>query len=446
MPEVELYEGLQATSALPWPSPAKHLLSVNRWFAPLFPAGFYYKTFMWPAKAWMWYERFIRKAGGLGAAPEQEDQDRYVQQNIHCDVLIVGAGIAGLAAALAAGRSGARVILTELGAHLGGGAHRLTGHDQWQVRHVPGSWMPNANWRRCPRCASFGAVSRSVTTTTTSSPSANRLTDHLPLAERTGFRERMWRVRAGHVMLATGAHERPMVFGNNDLPGVMLSSAMADYAELYGVRVGKQIVLLTTNDSAYADARLLTAAGAEVTVVDTRGGEAPGGSRAHQAQGDGVTVLRGFVPVLAKGVGEVSAVVVRQMEGDKASGETRELPCDAIGMAGGWNPAIHLYSHSGGKARWDEHLVCFKPGPVMPDQICVGACNATWSLGSSLDEGSLAGAAAAKQAGFDARAEAYAVDEMAIEATGVFWIAETGAAAVAPPQGLCRLPERRVGQ
>jgi len=426
MPEVELYEGLQSESALPWPSPAKHLLSINRWFTPLFPAGFYYKTFMWPAKAWMWYERFIRKAGGLGAAPTEEDESLYVQQNIHCDVLVVGAGVAGLAAALAAGRSGARVILAELGAHLGGSAHRLQG----TINGKPArAWVADAQrelaqmpeLRIIRRGVVFGYHDHNFLTIRES------LTDHLPLAERSGFRERLWRVRAGQVVLATGAHERPMVFGNNDLPGVMLSSAMADYAELYGVRVGSQIVIASSCDSAYADARLLLAAGATVTVVDTRVGEPAPGCRAHQAQADGITVLRGFVPVLAKGSAAVTGLVVRQMDKDnKASGESRELACDAIGMAGGWNPAIHLYSHSGGRARWDDELVCFKPGPAMPQQASVGACNATWSLGSSLDEGSLGGAAAATWAGFEARPEAYAVDEPAIEATGTFWIAETG--------------------
>ncbi len=425
MPEVELYEGLQATSALPWPSPGKHLLSVNRWFAPLFPAGFYYKTFMWPAKAWMWYERFIRKAGGLGAAPTQEDQDRYVQQNIHCDVLVAGGGIAGLAAALAAGRSGARVILAELGPHLGGSAHRVQGTINGKLARA---WVLDAERelaqlpqvRIIRRGVVFGYHDHNFLTI------REALTDHLSLAERTGFRERLWRVRAQQVVLATGAHERPMVFGNNDLPGVMLSSALADYAELYGVRVGSQIVIAGSCDSAYSDARLLLAAGARVTVVDTRAGEPHGGSRSHKAQAAGITVLRGFVPVQARGTAAVTGLVVRQMVGRAASGETRELPCDTIGMAGGWNPAIHLYSHSGGKARWDDEQVCFKPGSMLPQQACVGACNATWSLGSSLDEGSLAGAAAATAAGFDARAEAYAVDEHAIEPTGTFWIAETG--------------------
>jgi sarcosine oxidase subunit alpha len=425
MPEVELYEGLQAESVLPWPSPAKHLFSVNRWFTPLFPAGFYYKTFMWPAKAWLWYERFIRKAGGLGAAPNEEDQDRYVQQNIHCDVLVAGAGITGLAAALAAGRSGARVILAELGPHLGGGAHRLQGTingksaRDW-VRDAEQELAQMPDVRIIRRGVVFGYHDHNFLTI------REALTDHLPLAERKGFRERMWRVRATQVVLATGAHERPLVFGNNDLPGVMLSSALADYAELYGVRVGRQIVLVTTNDSAYADARLLQAASAKVTVVDTRVGEPAAGSRAQLAQKDGIEVLRGFVPVLAKGAGAVSSLVLRQMVDDKATGEERELACDAIGMAGGWNPAIHLYSHSGGKARWDDAAVCFKPGMAMPGQASAGACNASFGIGVSLDEGSLTGAAAATAAGFEARAEAYAVDEMALEPAGRVWIAETG--------------------
>ena len=425
MPEVELYEGLQAESALPWPSPGKHFFSVNRWFTPLFPAGFYYKTFMWPAKAWLWYERFIRKAGGLGAAPTEEDQDRYVQQNIHCDVLVAGGGITGLAAALAAGRSGARVILAELGAHLGGSAHRLQGTinsksaREW-VRDAQQELAQMPEVRIIRRGVVFGYHDHNFLTIRES------LTDHLPLAERKGFRERLWRVRASQVVLATGAHERPLVFGNNDLPGVMLSSALADYAELYGVRVGRQIVLVTTNDSAYTDARLLQAVGATVTVVDTRAGEPAAGSRAQLAQKDGITVVRGFVPVLAKGAGAVSSLVLRQMVDDKASGEERELACDAIGMAGGWNPAIHLYSHSGGKARWDDAAVCFKPGMAMPGQASAGACNASFGIGTSLDEGSLAGAAAATAAGFAARAEAYAVDEMALEPSGRFWIAETG--------------------
>jgi len=425
MPEVELYAGLQAESALPWPGPGQRWLSINRWFAPLFPAGFYYKTFMWPARAWMWYERFIRKAGGLGAAPMEPDADRYVHQNIHCDVLVVGGGISGLAAARAAGRNGARVVLAELGAHLGGCAHRIEGTVDglaavdW-VAGVERELAQLPEVRIIRRGVVFGFHDHNFLTIRES------LTDHLPLAQRKGFRERLWRVRAAQVILATGAHERPMVFGNNDLPGVMLSSALADYAALHGVRVGQRVVLVTSCDSAYADARLLKACGAEVTVVDTRSGEPAPGSRAQRAQQDGIAVLRGQVPVQARGSVAVTGLVVRALQGERASGSARELPCDALGMAGGWNPAVHLYSHASGKPRWDEALVCFRPQPSSDGPFSVGACNGTFALGSSLDEASLAGAEAATRCGFPSRAQAYAVDELALEPAQPFWIAETG--------------------
>ena len=424
MPEVELYQGLQSESVNPWPSPGSHLLSINRWFTPLFPAGFYYKTFMWPAKAWMWYEGFIRKAGGLGAAPEQEDRDRYVHQNIHCDVLVAGGGVAGLAAALAAGRSGARVILAELSAHLGGCAHRLDGtiDDQSATDWVHAAEQELAQMpevRIIRRGVVFGYHDHNFLTIRES------LTDHLPLTERKGFRERLWRVRAKQVVLATGAHERPMVFGNNDLPGVMLSSAMADYALLYGVRVGQRIVITANNDSAFADALVLKKAGAEVTVADVRMGKLLAGSRAQQAKDAGIDILRGFVPLHARGTAHVRGVVVRQMHGGKAAGEQRTLLCDAIGMAGGWNPAIHLYSHSGGKARWDDNEVCFVPGQAMPGQFSVGACDAVWSLAQTLVDSSLAGAAAAATTGFPATAARFTVAEPQLEPASAFWIAET---------------------
>jgi sarcosine oxidase subunit alpha len=425
MPEVELYEGMNAAGVNPWPNALMRALSLNRNFSFLFPAGFYYKTFMWPAKAWMFYERFIRKAGGLGASPEVEDTARYIHQNTHCDVLVAGGGVAGLAAALAAGRSGARVIVAELQNTLGGSAHRLQGT-------IDG--MPAAEWVKkaeaelatmhevkvIKRGVVFGYHDHNFLTIRES------LTDHQPLAERKGFRERLWRVRAKQVVLATGAHERPMVFGNNDLPGIMLSSAMADYAQLYGVLVGKRIVLLTNNDTAYGDALTLKGAGAEVTVVDVRPGNSVAGGLAQKAHAAGITVLRGYVPIEASGGAVVTSVTVCQQVGDKANGERKTLSADAVGMSGGWNPAIHLYSHSGGKALWSDALECFKPGANMPGQCSVGACNATGTLANTMAEADRAGAAAATQAGFAAAESRYTVVEPSNEPIVPFWIAETG--------------------
>ena len=428
MPEVELYPGLQATAVNPWPTLLGRAFSINRNFSFLFPAGFYYKTFMWPAKAWLFYERFIRKAGGLGAAPEVIDTDRYIHQNIHCDVLVAGGGVAGLAAALAAGRSGARVILAELQNSLGGSAHRLHGSidgmaasDWVQQAEAELARMPEV--KIIKRGVVFGYHDHNFLTIRES------LTDHLELQARQGFRERLWRVRAKQVVLATGAHERPMVFGNNDLPGIMLSSALADYAQLYGVLVGQRIALLTNNDSAYGDALTLQAAGASVTVVDVRPANAVSslaGGLAQQAQNAGISVLRGYVPLQASGTAVVRSIQIRQQQGDLASGETRRLAVDAVGMSGGWNPAIHLYSHSGGKAEWSAALDCFKPAAAMPNQFSVGACNASFTLGDSLLQASQAGAAAASQAGFAATAPSYLVEEPAQQASTPFWIAETG--------------------
>jgi len=425
MPEVELYEGMQATAVNPWPNALRRALSINRNFSFLFPAGFYYKTFMWPAKAWMFYERFIRKAGGLGASPEVEDTDRYIHQNIHCDVLVAGGGVAGLAAALAAGRSGARVIVAELQNTLGGSAHRLQG----TIDGMPASeWVQQAEAELASlpevkiikRGVVFGYHDHNFLTIRES------LTDHKPLAARKGFRERLWRVRAQQVVLATGAHERPMVFGNNDLPGIMLSSAMADYAQLYGVLVGKRIALLTNNDMAYGDALTLKKSGAEVTVIDVRAGHSVAGGLAQRAHDAGVVVLRGYVPVQADGGAAVTSIQVRQQVGDKANGESRTFNVDAVGMSGGWNPAIHLYSHSGGKALWSDALECFKPGAPMPGQFSVGACNATGTLANTLREAAQAGATAAIHTGFAATPPHFTVAEPSNEPIVPFWIAETG--------------------
>ena len=424
MPEVELYEGLNASSVNPWPGAVARLLSINRWFARLFPAGFYYKTFMWPAKALMSYEKHIRHAGGLGAAPNEEDPDRYVHQNVHCDVLVVGGGVAGLAAALAAGRSGARVILAELGPQLGGCAHRLTGTVDGQpaadwVRTAEAELAQMPELRIIRRGAVFGCHDHNFLTIRES------LTDHLPLPQRLGFRERLWRVRATQVVLATGAHERPMVFGNNDLPGVMLCSAMADYARLYGVLVGRRIVLLANNDSAFADALVLKAAGAQVTLVDVRSGNAAVlGKRVVEA---GIEVLLGHAPITAHGGLAVNSVTVRKLVDGQALGEEHRLSCDALGMAGGWNPAIHLYSQAGGRPQWNDSSVCFVPGPALPGLISVGACNGSWALAQALTEASRAGAAAATQAGFAGTAVSYAVSEPATDPIIAFWIAETDA-------------------
>src|SRR5579862_1547821 len=276
--EVELYEGLTARSVNCWPSAAHDLMAVTGALGRLIPAGFYYKTFMWPKRLWPRYEHYIRKASGFGRAPEVPDAERYDRMNVHCDVLVVGGGPAGLSAALAAGRSGARVIVADQQPEMGGALLDLratASAGDWSTS-LPGVTAPSPRgWLRGV-VAELGALPdvRLLTRSTVFGyhdynflTINQRLSDHLPPAQRRGFRERVWRVRARQVVLATGAIERPLVFGNNDRPGIMLASAVSSFVNRYGVRVGSRAVVFTNNDAAYRSAMDLLDAGIAVAAV-----------------------------------------------------------------------------------------------------------------------------------------------------------------------------------
>ena len=260
--EVELYEGLVARSVNCWPSAEHDVMAITGALGRLIPAGFYYKTFMWPKRLWPSYEHYIRKASGFGSAPTVSDAERYDRMNVHCDVLVVGGGPAGLSAALAAGRTGARVIVADQQSELGGEllSLRATAPASDWSGSVPGVTAATAGkWlsaviaelaalpdvRVLTRSTVFGYHDHNFLTID------QRLTHHLPPGKRRGVRERIWRVRAKQVVLATGAIERPLVFGNNDRPGVMLASAVSAYVNRYGVSVGSRAVVFTNNDAAY---------------------------------------------------------------------------------------------------------------------------------------------------------------------------------------------------
>jgi sarcosine oxidase subunit alpha len=399
--EVELYDGLTATSVNCWPSPDLDFMSVASLFARYMPAGFYYKTFMWPKSFWMKYEHFIRRASGLGTAPETHDADTYDKMNAHCEVLVAGGGAAGLAAALAAGKSGARVILADEQAEFGGLllAERDTTIDglpaaQWVERTVAElRAMPNV--RLLPRSTVFGYHDYNYLTI------AQRLTDHLPDAQRSGRRERIWRVRTKQVVLATGAIERPLVFGNNDRPGVMLASAVSQYVNRYGVRLGARAVVFTNNDSAYQAALDLAHAGVAVAaVVDAR--RAPHGRLAEAVRTKGIEIIDGAVVVDVSGSKRVSGVKVMALDAgaDKVTGSVRTLDCDLLAVSGGWSPAVHLHAQSGGRPQFDAARACFVPGTSVQAERSVGACNGSFPLEACLGEGFAAGAQAARAAGF----------------------------------------------
>ncbi|MFT5505807.1 MAG: sarcosine oxidase subunit alpha [Gammaproteobacteria bacterium] len=399
--QVEIYSGLEATSVNCWPSLEFDLLSVNSWFSRMMPAGFYYKTFMWPKSMWLKYEHFIRKASGLGVVPTENDPDRYEHTHSHCDVLIVGGGIAGLAAALAAGRSGARVILADEQSEFGG----LTLGSKAQIDGIDASaWIGDVvaelgemnDVILLPRSTVFGYHDQNFLTIN------QRLTDHLAISSRGRSREKLWQVRAHQTILATGAAERPIVFSNNDRPGIMLASAVSTYINRYSVRPGQRAVIFTNNDSAYQTALDLKAAGSEVAaVIDAR--KTSSCELAETVRSAGIRVINGSAVIDASGRGHLSSVQVMSLsdDGKSVSGTTETIRCDLLAMSGGWSPVVHLNAQSGARPVWDDALAMFLPGETSQAQASVGAAAGTLDIAVSLSQAVEAGIDAARHCGFE---------------------------------------------
>ena len=405
---IELYDGLVASSQNCWPSVKFDINAINSTFSRLMPAGFYYKTFMWPKKLWMTYEHVIRKAAGMGLAPTERDPDHYAHRYQHCDVLIAGGGPAGIAAALAAGGAGARVILANAEPDFGGTL--LT--QKTKIDGKPAlEWIKNA----IAELSAMEDVTLVARTTVTAYYDHNMLvmseqvTDHRPPESDHLPRQRLWQVRAKEVVLATGSLERPIVFANNDRPGVMLTSAAQTFANRYGVLAGRRAVIFANNNSAYAAAADLADAGIEIqAIVDVRA-QVPDHLRAQvpdhlraMVKAKGIGILAGHAVIDVSGTSSVNAVTVSPINeaGDQLSGDQREILCDLVCMSGGWTPSVHLLSQSKGKLRYDERLTAFVPGQSFQNERSAGACNGEFDLGRCLSGGFNAGAEAAAKAGF----------------------------------------------
>ena len=349
------------------------------------PAGFYYKTFMRPD--WRRYEPRIRAMAGLGRASPDADRQPYEARNAHCDVLVVGGGPAGLAAARAAAEAGLQVMLADDRQEFGGS---LLWDDAFVAERPALDWVADtvaalSNVRLLPRTVAFGYYDHN----------ALGLIERRDAAPDGWAPDRMWQVRARQVVLAAGAIERPLVFPDNDRPGVMSAAAVLEYLRRYGVLAGDSVVVATNNDSAYECAMALRQAGAAVTLADVR----PLPAVARRAVGTGVRVLPESVVLATGSHGGVTAVDIGPADASSRHRRTQRVAASVVATSGGWSPTVHLYGQSGGKVAWDEASAAFVPGAARPGQHVAGSMAGVWSLDDCLASGHHAGVAAARALG-----------------------------------------------
>lgn len=427
----ELFDGLEATSQNHWPSLEFDVGVVNNYVSRFLPAGFYYKTFIHPRPFWKHvFEPIIRQSAGLGSAPKDRDADRYEQAYAFCDLLVVGGGIAGLQAALVAGKAGARVLVLEQNAHWGGRAPV----DGDVIDGKPaGEWVDAAvsaleameNVTLRARCMGAGVYDHGYVL------ADEKVADHTPGDGRP--KHRLWRIRAGKILTATGAIERPISFAGNDIPGVMLAASVRDYVVNWAVSPGDRTVVVTNNDDGYRTAITLKEAGLSVpAIIDARAN--PSGDLVAKAKALGLRIEAGRGVAKVKGAKRVTSVAICLQAGEGAVID--EIACDAVAMSGGWSPVVHLWSHCGGKLTWDTVNACFRPDPQRPPLnhdggalvYAAGSANGALKAAEALVDATAQAEAAVAALGFKSKGAtapvAAAVAEGPMEAV---WIMPQGA-------------------
>ncbi len=384
--EMELVEGLSATSQNCWPSVNFDIGAINNFLKMFFPAGFYYKTFMWPKSFWYKiYEPFIRKAAGLGVASTEKDKERYEHKFEYCDLLVTGSGPSGLASAYAAAKNGAKVILAEDKPRFGGtlltddvSIDNLSGKDWAEKIITELKSMPNVTVKN--RSQVFGYYDHNMLVM------FERVSDHLEKKSKFTPRQRLWYIRAKETILSTGSIERPIVFGNNDTPGIFLSAAAKEYMKVYGVLVGKKPLIFTNNDSAYETALEFKKNNVEPIILDTR--EEHSSELIDEAKSKGIDIRFSHGVIVANGYKKVKSAKIGKLNKDKNSFEKIEtVDCDCICVSGFWTPSVHLASQSGNKLKYEEKIDAFIPDKKKQHETSVGAANGSFTLEESLKHG-----------------------------------------------------------
>ena len=384
--EMELVEGLSATSQNCWPSVNFDVGAINNFLKMFFPAGFYYKTFMWPKSFWYKiYEPFIRKAAGLGVASIEKDKERYEHKFEYCDLLVTGSGPSGLASAYAAAKNGAKVILAEDKPRFGGtlltddvSIDNLSGKDWAEKIITELKSMPNVTVKN--RSQVFGYYDHNMLVM------FERVSDHLEKKSKFTPRQRLWYIRAKETILSTGSIERPIVFGNNDTPGIFLSAAAKEYMKVYGVLVGKKPLIFTNNDSAYETALEFKKNNVEPIILDTR--EEHSSELIDEAKSKGIDIRFSHGVIVANGYKKVKSAKIGKLNKDKNSFEKIEtVDCDCICVSGFWTPSVHLASQSGNKLKYEEKIDAFIPDKKKQHETSVGAANGSFTLEESLKNG-----------------------------------------------------------